>query len=111
MKKINLANAQELKIQYPESFEAPDESQLNNLTINDNVKVCDGKERFWVKLINIECNYLMGTIQNILFTDDYNAGDIIQFKKYNIYDFEKSDDVPLEEKWEIDGQYLKLKVK
>ena len=80
-------NAQEMKKQYPNTFEAPTTKELNALKKGDIVKVCyNDQERFWVILTSVRGQKLKGKVDNILLTPDLSLGDTIEFEKKNVYD-------------------------
>jgi hypothetical protein len=92
MENIKFVNAQEMAKNNPSTFGAPSIEELNQLKIGDSVKVCDGSERFWVTVGNIEiskdapfCSIITGDVDNDLFGDELSLGDEIQFKFYNVY--------------------------
>jgi hypothetical protein len=80
-------------------WERPDE-----VFVGDLVKICNGRERFWVVVIGIlrdipndddECDtatYYIGMVRNILcMTEEYSNGDIVGgFSLENIYDLNPS---------------------
>ena len=59
------------------------------LTIYDGllVKIANNYERFWVKITNINDEYLLGTIDNHLtYNENYDYQDTVLFEKNNILD-------------------------
>ena len=71
----------------PQSFAIPTNSELDNLSIGDLVKIGNKLERFWVKIIQINKDYLLGKIDNLLtFNENYNYNDIVLFEINNIYE-------------------------
>ena len=50
----------------PDNFTIPTNSELNNLSIGDLVKIGNKVERFWVKITQIHKDYLLGKIDNLL---------------------------------------------
>ena len=86
-KNVKLVDAQEKAEKHPNKFEVPTKRKLNNLKIDDIVKICDGEERFWVIITDVHKNQIVGKIDNNLIGDqEYGAGDHIHFEKNNIYD-------------------------
>ena len=58
---------------------------INNLKIGDTVKIANNLERFWVKIIELNDNYILGKIDNYLtFNSEYDYEDIVIFEKENI---------------------------
>ena len=97
---LQYENAQEMAILYPETFEAPSKEDLENLKVDDFVKVCikipkkseasninlPESERFWVKITKIENDTIEGKVSNTnLIFIDLHYQDLIKFKKENIY--------------------------
>lgn len=83
----HLENAQELQRQHPATFEAPSLEELAAVKVGDSVKVCDGRERFWVTVTgkSLENNKLCGIVDNELFGNNLSFGDAIEFLPDNIY--------------------------
>lgn len=83
-------NAQEYQKKFPESFQAPNHDELSSLKIGDFVKICNGKERFWVIIEKLDGNQLTGRVDNILvFSCGYSRGDRVSFQKDHIYNIFK----------------------
>jgi hypothetical protein len=82
---IQLKDAQALGRQY-DTFDAPKRRNLKKVKKGSVVKICDGKERFWVRVENRKNNLFLGTIQNNLIFGLYTHGDLIAFQTKNIYD-------------------------
>lgn len=81
-------SAQELARDHPDSFEIPTPEELDGLKEDDLVKVCNGKERFWVVLTKVDhsLDYFEGRVNNqLVYKKPYNYDDLISFKKENIY--------------------------
>ncbi len=80
-------NAQKLARQYPDTFEAPSESDLDNLAVGDYVKVCGAaNERFWARIVELDGDKVVAKVDNILVVEEnYNMGDLIFFRRWHIY--------------------------
>ncbi len=79
-------DAQEMAIQHA-TFYAPTEEQINEIRIGNIVKICNTRERFWVRIIEIDGEYLYGDIRDILMIDrGYDFGDTVRFERKHIYD-------------------------
>lgn len=81
-------NALLLAMQYPDTFERPSDFELNNLKINDYVKVCNSEERFWVKITEFKDNNIIGVVSNdLVLTENHGLKcyDEVTFTKDNIY--------------------------
>lgn len=97
MKKLTFGDAQQLKKEFPQTFEAPSQEELDSLKINDSIKVAvlfDSKEntataeRFWVLITKIENDTVTGTVDNELVKTAFHGlklDDTITFEKKNIY--------------------------
>lgn len=72
----------------PDTFEVPTLDQLRALGVNNYVKVCNGKERFWVQICEkMTRGYYRGIVMNrLVFHTNYILGDLIQFHERHIYD-------------------------
>jgi hypothetical protein len=91
--RIELDDAQKRHQQHPTTFEVPTQEELNNISVSDHVKVCDGMERFWVKVTGGLGRFITGTIANDLISDnDYNFGTEIEFEHKHVYSIMKSED-------------------
>ena len=70
-----------------------DDFSILKYALNDNVKISNGKERFWViirKLPNIKNKWFTGEINNMLvFNENYDCGSMVKFKIDNIFDVQK----------------------
>ena len=85
-------DAKKLSKQYPEKFDIPEDNEIIKIVIGDFVKICNGKERFWVEVTEIKDDYLLGRIDNEIFTGlDYKKNSIIMFERKNIYDIHDVD--------------------
>ena len=79
-------DAQEMAKKYPETFEAPSIEELNQIKQDDSVKLCLNDERFWVKVIEVREDEIIGEVDNQLFEEQpFNLHDIIAFKREHIY--------------------------
>ena len=88
LEEMGIINAQEQTKLYPDTFEAPSQSELESLTETDYAKICVSGERFWVLITKVEKNTIEGTVDNILIcSDEHNLyyGDLVKFSKKHIY--------------------------
>jgi len=85
---IQLVDAQQMAKTYPDTFHAPNNEELGNVKIGSSVKVCvNDEERLWVEVTSIDGGQLKGKIDNCpVVIDDIKFGDLISFRKENIYD-------------------------
>lgn len=85
-KEIKFEDAQELKKQYPETFYAPSDKDLNKIEPGDFVKVCAFQERFWAEVISVNDDAITARVDNVLLMWHLKYNDIITFKTSNVYD-------------------------
>ena len=79
-------NTHEIHILNSNNFTIPTNNDLNNLSVGNLVKIGNKMERFWVKIVEINKDYLLGKIDNHLtFNNKYDYDDIVLFEKKNIY--------------------------
>lgn len=76
------------------------ECSLNDISVGSVVKICDGEERFWVKVVKIGTNELIGKgfgefiyfgeiINDLICDNGHDRGDVVVFNLAQIYDVEK----------------------
>ena len=82
---IELADAQALGRQH-DTFNAPKKKDLKEVAKGSKVKICNGKERFWVQVESRTDDLFLGHIRNKLLFSSYTYGDMIAFEENNIYD-------------------------
>lgn len=88
---MEFINARKMAKENPNTFETPTKQETDALKIGDHVKVCNGKERFWVLITAVGKNSFTGSVDNILVsTDEYPLGCLVNFKWIHIYDFIKN---------------------
>lgn len=97
MKKLTFEDAQKMQKEFPKTFQAPSQEELDNLKINDNIKIAVllntklddfTAERFWIKVTKIENDTVTGTVNNDLVRTHLHGlkyKDKITFEKKNIY--------------------------
>lgn len=81
-------NAQKKKQQYPNTFWAPDKELLDSIKPGKFVKVCVGRERFWVKVEQRKGESITGSVTNaLLLVDEHGLKlyDWIRFKPCHVY--------------------------
>ena len=81
---MEFVNAQEQHKKYPNTFSIPSDEELNNVKVDDFVKVCLNSERFWIKVVNITGDDIIGEVSNCLLFNDLELGEKLTVKKYNI---------------------------
>jgi len=85
-KTITFVDAQEMMKNHPDTFEAPTKNELDNLKVDDSVKVCvENKERFWVTVKEINGDQIKGEVDNQLIEINLELGEEIEFEKRHIY--------------------------
>jgi hypothetical protein len=95
--KIHLDNwidAQQIAKSNPNCFQVPSEYDLNNIKSSDTVKICNGKERFYVLVKKVYKNgNIVGFVNNMLYYNSaYNYNDLVIFHKKNIYNIHTLED-------------------
>ena len=59
----------------------------NKIEIGSIIKISNGYERFWVKVISKDDDFITGEVANKIYTtDDYDYGSIIRVTPENVYD-------------------------
>lgn len=90
-------NAQHMHKSRPGTFWAPSVDDIQKIKIDDSVKVCNGRERFWITVNEIKKDNVddpfkhefIGAVDNDLIdTEEYDYGSIVKFHGYHIYDFQ-----------------------
>ena len=74
-----------------DTFWAPSAKQLKQVKNGSTVKICNGKERFWVKVEGRQKKMFIGHIRNNLLFSTYTFGDMIAFEEKHIYDISYND--------------------
>lgn len=82
---MEFVNAQEMKKNHPDTFEAPTLIELENLKEKDFVKVACNNERFWTRILSIADNRITATVNNDLLMEELSFGETISFNKENIF--------------------------
>jgi hypothetical protein len=83
--KPRLVNAKKMANDAPESFHYW-EDEIKEMKVGDYVKICDGYERFWTTVVEIDGDTIIATVSNVLLGDKMNYKDLVSYKKYNIYE-------------------------
>ncbi|NLR94902.1 hypothetical protein [Flammeovirga agarivorans] len=78
-------NAQDLRIKHPDTFSAPNKEELDNLKVHDIVKICYEAERFWTRVLKVEGDKVIASVDNDLLNPSLSYKDIVIFNKNNIY--------------------------
>ena len=80
------------KEEYSDCFDIPTETDLENLSTNDMVKISNGFERFFVRVKYINGDTIIGIVDNHLVGKyDYDFNDTVRFEKKNIFVIKKDD--------------------
>lgn len=86
----DFVDAQQMHKDNPTTFDAPSQQELDDLKVEDTVKLSLNCERFWVEITAINGETLKGRIANdLVFDQPFKCDDIIKFRKnhiYNIYE-------------------------
>lgn len=78
---ITFVDAQAMRIEHPETFEAPSKEDLENIAAGDLVKVCVNDERFWTHVTDLKGEMVTGRVDNDLLQQGIKYNDIIEFPK------------------------------
>ena len=79
-------DAQEMAENNPETFEAPEAEELSQIKEGTYVKVCNGEERFWMQVNEVDGEKITATVSNNLLGDyGYDFGDVVTFETKHIY--------------------------
>lgn len=72
----------------PDTFEVPSSDEIKRVVVGDYVKVSNGKERFWVQIIEkLTRGFFRGIVMNrLIIKTNYILGDTIQIHSRHIYD-------------------------
>ncbi len=81
-----LINAVEMNHAHPDTFDIPDQLEIESILPGKFVKVSNSQERFWVEILERENDVLIGRIDNHLFSRLLKHNDLIQFCTDNVYD-------------------------
>lgn len=85
----HFTDAQQMMADHPDTFRAPPLATVLNVGVGDIVKICAGRERFWVEIAAIEGQEIIGWIDNELyFTHEHGLAydDEVVFEHRHIYD-------------------------
>ena len=78
-------DAQQKNRDYPRTFSVPSKKQLDKIKPDQNVKVCENQERFWVEVTEINGHKITGRVNNdLVLTHSFKCDDIISFETKNV---------------------------
>eukprot|EP00966_Prymnesium_polylepis_P258708 5975331-Prymnesium_polylepis.1 len=82
-----LADAQEMAMNHPDTFEAPSEADIGSIVPGSFVKVCrqDTCERFWVVVKRLNAGIISGSVNNELLLTDWPLHKKIAFPTKCVY--------------------------
>lgn len=94
---VEFVDAEFMAKEHPDTFETPEEEVLSALVVGDVVKVCDGAERFWtvIKEIDFEGTITAEVNNTLVGEQPYNYGDVVQFERRHIYEVHSKQDTEL----------------
>lgn len=81
-------DAQRMERLYPDTFAAPDQTELDSVVVGSSVKVCVERERFWVAVTAVEGDSVTGRVSNDLVRTAVHGlrdGDSVTFEKRHIF--------------------------
>ena len=88
IKRPKLVDAREIHKKHPTTFDVPDDDDMARIAPGWMVKLSANRERFWVE-VNSVVPELTGVVRNDLITPKLRRGDVVAFKRNNVYDIEK----------------------
>lgn len=86
---IEFTDAQQMMADHPDTFSAPPIATVLMVGVGDIVKVCAGRERFWVEIAAIEGKEIIGWVDNNLYlTEEHGLAydDEVVFEHRHVYD-------------------------
>jgi hypothetical protein len=88
-------DAQAMAVEHPDTFNAPTREELDQVQKGHVVKICDAKERFWVKVKSRQGDLLVGLVNNELLNGQpYARLDTpISFELRHIYAIDSPNDI------------------
>ena len=81
-------DAQQMAIEHPDTFEAPDRTDLDTIEPGVYVKVCTAGERFWVMTERKLNQHIVGTVANDLCRTEQHGlalGMLVRFEERHVY--------------------------
>ena len=94
--KIHTDNWVEKPIEFKSEFLEVTNENINNLEENDLIKISNGNEIFWVKIMDMNSTNVICKVDNeLIMSTEYNKNDLITINncKEYIYDIIKKDQV------------------
>lgn len=86
---MEFINAQQQKLDNPNTFDAPSQDELDAIKLDDSLKVCIGGERFWTTVTEVKGQQIKAIVDNHLINCEEHGldyGDEVEFNKHHIYD-------------------------
>jgi hypothetical protein len=86
--KVEFTDAQKMHRLHPSTFQVPSPKELEALKAGDYVKVCAGRERFWVQITSRSGIHLYGNINNdLIFSSEHGLfdKDYVGFEERHVY--------------------------
>lgn len=81
-------DAQEMHKENPDTFWVP--TDLHKIRKRHYVKISNGKERFWVKVLEVNGREVIGIICDMLICgSEYNMDDYVKFELRHVHDLYK----------------------
>jgi hypothetical protein len=85
-RRSTFVDAQEMARAYPQSFQAPSPLDLHDIKVGDSIKVCLNNERFWLSVIQVQGDRILGKVTNDLLFNDLRYGSQIVVEKRHVHD-------------------------
>ena len=103
----NWENAYQQSLKTPETFHYDPLWKDLEVQEGDLIKICNGRERFWTRVVKTRRNQIIGEVDNCLVWDNpYNLGSKVVYTRDNIYDFYRTPDKVKELEKEIGKEHL-----
>lgn len=99
---IQWEDAEQLALQYPETFTRPGPKRLAALREGDFAKVCTSNERFWCEItVRDGANFTARVDNELQHTDEHGISldDIVEFEERHIYQAMLKQDDPSDVKY------------
>ena len=82
-----LVDAQELHRAHPETFDVPDGAKLANPKPGDTIKIGDGEQRFWTRVVSADATHITATVDNATGREDrgYGADQLVKYERRHAY--------------------------
>ena len=82
-----LMDAQEVHRAHPETFDVPDSAKLANPKPGDTIKIGDGEQRFWTRVVSADATHITATVDNATAREDrgYGQDQLVKYERRHAY--------------------------